>query len=121
MLKPGKRRLQILQTRATMLEAPKSTKITPATLAIHLECLQARINLLLDRIEAAIRQSLRVAAAQQQLATNVDFGGLANLLLCYAIGRWQQYAKSGFTREPAANWAQQRTVLYIACQKRQPA
>ena len=70
------------------------------------ERLQARINQLLDKIEAALKQALRVAATQGQLSANADFGGLANVLLCYAIGRWQQYAKSGFTRDPAAHWAQ---------------
>lgn len=79
------------------------------------ERLQARINQLLDKIEAALKQALRVAATQEQLSANADFGGLANVLLCYAIGRWQQYAKSGFTREPAAQWAQQWPMLYIAC------
>ena len=79
------------------------------------ERLQARINQLLDKIEAALKQALRVAATQGQLSANADFGGLANVLLCYVIGRWQQYAKSGFTREPAAYWAQQWPMLYIAC------
>jgi TetR/AcrR family transcriptional regulator len=79
------------------------------------ERLQARINQLLDRIEAALKQALRVAATQGQLAADADFSGLANLLLCYAIGRWQQYAKSGFTREPLANWPQQWPMLYVAC------
>ncbi len=79
------------------------------------ERLQARINQLLDKIEAALKQALRVAATQGQLSANADFGGLANVLLCYAIGRWQQYAKSGFTRDPAAHWAQQWPMLYIAC------
>jgi len=79
------------------------------------ERLQARINLLLERIEAALKQALRVAATQQQLAADADFGALANLLLCYAIGRWQQYVKSGFTREPLANWAQQWPMLCVAC------
>lgn len=79
------------------------------------ERLQSRINQLLDRIEAALKQALRVAAAQEQLAADADFGGLANLLLCYALGRWQQYAKSGYTREPLANWAQQWPMLHAAC------
>ena len=77
--------------------------------------LQTRINQLLDKIEAALKQSLRVATTQEQLSANANFGGLANLLLCYVIGRWQQYAKSGFTREPMANWAQQWPMLYVAC------
>ena len=79
------------------------------------ERLQARINQLLDKIEASLKQALRVAATQEQLSANADFGGLANVLLCYVIGRWQQYAKSGFTREPAALWAQQWPMLYITC------
>ena len=79
------------------------------------ERLQARINQLHDKIEAALKQALRVAATQEQLSATADFGGLANILLCYPIGRWQQYAKSGFTREPMANWAQQWPMLYVAC------
>ena len=79
------------------------------------ERLQARINLLHDKIEAALKQALRVAATQDQLATDADFGALANLLLCFVIGRWQQYAKSGFAREPAAQWAQQWPMLLVAC------
>jgi TetR/AcrR family transcriptional regulator len=79
------------------------------------ERLQARINQLHDKIEAALRQALRVAATQQQINANADFGALANVLLCYVIGRWQQYAKSGFSREPMAHWAQQWPMLCVAC------
>ena len=79
------------------------------------ERLQARINQLHDKIEASLKQALRVAATQQQIATSADFGALANLLLCYVIGRWQQYAKSGFAREPLAQWEQQWPMLCVAC------
>ncbi len=79
------------------------------------ERLQARINPLLDRVEAALKQALRVAATQEQLAADADFGAMANLLLCYANGRWQQYAKSGFVREPLADWPKHWPMLYVAC------
>ncbi len=79
------------------------------------ERLQSRINQLHDKIEAALKQALRVAATQEQLSANTDFGSLANILLCYVIGRWQQYAKSGFTREPMATWPQQWPMLYVTC------
>lgn len=79
------------------------------------ERLQLRINQLLDKVEASIRQSLRVAATQDHLSPDADFGTLANLLLCYVIGRWQQYAKSGFVREPLADWAAQWPMLLVAC------
>jgi TetR/AcrR family transcriptional regulator len=191
--KPGERRLQILQTLAEMLEAPKGEKITTATLASRLACseaalyrhfaskaqifegliefieqslfsvinqitseeseglkqieliialllrfaqrnrgmtrvligdalvneherLQARITALLDKIEAAMKQALRIAATQENLKSDADFGALANLLRCYAVGRWEQYARSGFSREPLAQWPQQWPMLYFACQ-----
>ena len=193
MAKPGERRLQILQTLASMLEQPKGEKITTAALAAKLECseaalyrhfaskaqmfegliefietslfgvinriaederdglvqvehmlslllnfaqrnrgmtrvligdalvnenerLQARINLLHDKIEAALKQALRVAATQQQLAPDAEFAALSNALLCFVVGRWQQYAKSGFVREPAAQWP----LLLVACLSQSP-
>lgn len=79
------------------------------------ERLQLRINALLDKIEAALKQALRIAATQENLKSDADFGALTNLLRCYAVGRWEQYARSGFRREPLAEWSQQWPMLYIAC------
>ncbi len=192
--KPGERRLQILQTLASMLETPKGEKITTAALAARLDCseaalyrhfaskaqmfegliefietslfsvinristeeadglrqtehilalllgfaqrnpgmtrvligdalvhekerLQLRINQLQDKIEAAIKQSLRIAATQDRLSPGTDFGAMANLLLCYVIGRWQQFAKSHFTRDPMENWTVQWSMMQLAIGK----
>ena len=41
----------------------------------------------------------------------LDPGPRANLLLCYVIGRWQQYAKSGFKRLPSELWEKQWPLL----------
>lgn len=79
------------------------------------ERLQARVNALLDKLEASLKQSLRIAATQENLKPDADFGALANLLRCYAVGRWEQYARSGFVREPLAQWPQQWPMLYFAC------
>lgn len=79
------------------------------------ERLQQRINALLDKVEAALKQALRIAATQENLKADADFGALANLLRCYVVGRWEQYARSGFSREPLAQWQQQWTMLYFAC------
>ena len=70
----------------------------------------------LRAVEAAMKQALRIAATQGNLKTDADFGALANLLRCYAVGRWEQYARSGFSREPLAQWPQQWPMLYFACQ-----
>src|SRR5690349_24727258 len=79
------------------------------------ERLQVRINQLHDRLEATLKQCLRVAATQGRDAPveatvgepAADPGPRANLLLCYVIGRWQQYAKSGFKRMPSELWEKQ--------------
>ena len=71
------------------------------------ERLQLRINQLHDRLEATLKQSLRFAITQQELAPGVDAGAHANLILCFVVGRWHQFAKSGFKRDPTDAWAQQ--------------
>ena len=82
-----------------------------AALVNEHERLQTRINALLDKIEATLKQSLRVAATQSSVESTADFSALANLLRCYVVGRWEQYARSGFTREPLAQWQQQWPLL----------
>ena len=75
------------------------------------ERLQGRINQLHDRLEATLRQSLRIAMSQKELPEENDANAQANLLLCYVIGRWHQFAKSGFKREPMEFWAAQFRLL----------
>lgn len=75
------------------------------------ERLQLRINQFMDRIETTLKQSLRIATTQGRLASDADTGALANVLVCYVIGRWQQFGKSGFTRDPMVQWPQQWALL----------
>jgi len=70
------------------------------------ERLQARINQLHDRLETTLRQCLRFSITEQQLP-ELDAAAQANLLLCFVVGRWAQYAKSGFKRDPMEYWPQQ--------------
>jgi TetR/AcrR family transcriptional regulator len=68
------------------------------------ERLQARINQLLDRVEASLKQSLRFAAQQGEVDAGTDGAAYAALLLDLVIGRWHLFAKSGFKRDPMALW-----------------
>jgi TetR/AcrR family transcriptional regulator len=54
----------------------------------------------MDRLEASLKQSLRIAASEGGLAPGQDPGAAANLVLGYVQGRWQQFVKSGFRRLP---------------------
>ncbi|MSQ60170.1 MAG: nucleoid occlusion factor SlmA [Betaproteobacteria bacterium] len=75
------------------------------------ERLQQRINQLHDRLEATLKQSLRFAAGQGEVKQEIDPGARANLLLCYVVGRWHQFAKSGFKRDPTELWVEQWKAL----------
>jgi TetR/AcrR family transcriptional regulator len=74
------------------------------------ERLQLRINQLFDRIESTLKQSLRFA--ETQTSRKLDPESQANLLLCFVIGRWHQFAKSGFKRKPMEYVQQQLSLLY---------
>ena len=69
--------------------------------------LQVRINQLHERLEATLRQSLRFATTQNAIAPDVDAAAQANLVMSWVNGRWHQFAKSGFKRDPTEMWARQ--------------
>jgi TetR/AcrR family transcriptional regulator len=71
------------------------------------ERLQARINQLHDRLEAAMKQALRFGLTQHEIAAQVDVSAQANVLMSFITGRWHQFAKSGFKRDPMELWSKQ--------------
>ena len=79
---------------------PGMTRVLIGEALVHEnERLQKRINQLHDRIEAQLRQCLRLGEGRQ-----AEFSApLANLLQCVVVGRWHQFAKSGFTRAPGGD------------------
>ena len=76
-------------------------------LVMEEERLQSRINQVHDRIEAALKQALRFGVTQQEFLAELDVTAQANLLMSFVTGRWHQFAKSGFKRDPAELWAKQ--------------
>ena len=76
--------------------------------------LQARINQLHDRLEATLKQALRFGAGEGEVTADLDVAARANMLMCYVAGRWHQFAKSGFKRDPMEYWeAQRREILAV--------
>jgi len=188
--KPGERRLQILQTLATMLQEPQGDRVTTAALAGRLQVseaalyrhfaskaqmfegliefiestvfglinqiaskdedglrqlratvamllgfaeknpgmtrvligdalvnedgrLQSRVNQLIDRIEASLKQSFRVAVAQGRLPQETDAAARAGIVVAFILGRWLRFAKSGFRRLPTELLDQQIAPLIV--------
>jgi len=75
------------------------------------ERLQVRMNQLHDRLEASMRQSARLAATSGALHSSLDPNAFANALMAFIVGRWHQFAKSGFKRTPNEMWAAQWPVF----------
>jgi TetR/AcrR family transcriptional regulator len=65
------------------------------------ERLQQRMNQFFDKIEATLRQSLRLSADASGSATpTVDAQVLASVLTAFMVGRLHRFARSGFKRAP---------------------
>ena len=66
------------------------------------ERLQQRMNQFFDKIEAALKQSLRsVADASGSATPSVDTQFRASVLSAFVAGRLQRFARSGFKRLPS--------------------
>ena len=81
------------------------------------ERLQLRINQLHDRVEATLKQALRFAVSQNELPAIPDPSARANLIMSYVTGRWHQFAKSGFKRDPMQYWNEQWQALLAALER----
>lgn len=73
--------------------------------------LLVRINQLHERIEATLKQSLRIAATQGALPAEHDVSAHAAILANYIIGRWHRFVKSGFKNDPMDQWSQHWLLL----------
>jgi TetR/AcrR family transcriptional regulator len=65
--------------------------------------LQERITQVLDRVEASLKQSLRIAQTQgaSWAAVGQDEVSIrAAMLMSYVLGRWHRFARSGFKKLP---------------------
>ncbi|MVW71988.1 MULTISPECIES: nucleoid occlusion factor SlmA [unclassified Bordetella] len=73
--------------------------------------LQERINHINDRIEASLKQSLRVAVTDGQLPPETDISARASLLTHLVLGRWLRYAQSGWRVTPTSQLDEQLRVV----------
>ncbi|MCX7244260.1 MAG: nucleoid occlusion factor SlmA [Burkholderiales bacterium] len=65
--------------------------------------LQERISQVLDRVEASLKQSLRIAQTQGEISAKLgqeEISIRAALLMSYVLGRWHRFARSGFKKLP---------------------
>jgi TetR/AcrR family transcriptional regulator len=82
-------------------------------LVVEDERLQERMNQLMDRLEASLRQSVKVAIAQGSYPADEDASARVNLIMAFVIGRWSRFAKSGF-RRPPMEFNERQVVLLLS-------
>lgn len=74
--------------------------------------LQARMNQFVERIELALKQSLRIAVTQGH-AKEAEVPARANLIINFVIGGWHRFAKTGFQQLPSGSLQGQISLLLI--------
>ena len=80
--------------------------MTGDALVFENDRLQERMNLLFDKLESALKQSLRECARQEGAQSETpteDAQVQASLLVAFMMGRLQRFARSGFKRLPSEN------------------
>jgi len=77
------------------------------------ERLQQRMNQLLERIEASLKQSFRLAMTENELPDSFDPAARANLAVAYVVGRWHRFAKTGFKKLPNEGLEAQLPALLV--------
>ncbi len=91
---------------------PGMTRVLLGDALVHEdERLQVRITALMDKLEAALKQCLRVAVTQNELPATLDAAAQANVLMCFVIGRWLQFARSGFKKLPVEGFDKQLPLM----------
>ncbi|MDU0353450.1 nucleoid occlusion factor SlmA [Paraglaciecola aquimarina] len=69
--------------------------------------LRERIAQLFERLETQMKQVLRERKLREGKTLPAEEGLIANMLICYADGRINQFIRSEFTKKPTDNFAEQ--------------
>ncbi|MGJ8679116.1 nucleoid occlusion factor SlmA [Paraglaciecola sp.] len=69
--------------------------------------LRERIAQLYERLETQMKQVLRERKLREGKTLPADEGLIANMLICYADGRINQFIRSEFTKKPTDNFSEQ--------------
>jgi TetR/AcrR family transcriptional regulator len=77
--------------------------------------LHERINQVLERVEASIKQSFRIMESQKGLSwAPEEVGNRSSLAIAYVIGRWHRFARSGFKKSPLDGAPNSLNILLAA-------
>lgn len=73
--------------------------------------LRERIAQLFERLETQLKQVLRERKLREGKTLPAEEGVIANILICFADGRINQFIRSEFTKRPTDNFAEQWQLI----------
>jgi TetR/AcrR family transcriptional regulator len=74
--------------------------------------LRQRITQLFERLETQLKQVLRERKLREGKTLPAEEGIIANILICFADGRINQFIRSEFTKRPTDNFAEQWQLIH---------
>jgi TetR/AcrR family transcriptional regulator len=74
--------------------------------------LRERIAQLFERLETQLKQVLRERKLREGKTLPAEEGIIANILICFADGRINQFIRSEFTKRPTDNFAEQWQLIH---------
>ena len=74
--------------------------------------LRQRIAQLFERLETQLKQVLRERKLREGKTLPAEEGIIANMLICFADGRINQFIRSEFTKKPTDNFAEQWQLIH---------
>ena len=58
------------------------------------------MNHVIDKAEMSVRQTLKLAILDREIAADTNVSAVAGVYLSYVIGRWRRYTQSQFKKKP---------------------
>ena len=74
--------------------------------------LRQRIAQLFERLETQLKQVLRERKLREGKTLPAEEGIIANMLICFADGRINQFIRSEFTKKPTDNFSEQWQLIH---------
>ncbi len=108
-------RRQVLATAGVLLDFaeqnPGMTRVLIGDALVNEDDrLQQPMNLVVERVELAVRKSWKLAATKRAVPES-EAAARASLMIAFVIGRWHRFAKSGFQIKPSDGAMLQMALL----------
>ena len=69
------------------------------------------MNHVLDKAELSIKQTLKLAILDREIAADTNTAAVASCYLSYVIGRWRRYTQSQFKKKPTEGFGTAEALL----------